>query len=228
MVPVPWLTPLLVDGSAVFSFCPYRIDDVRIGPLATHRRRPMFFSAARLTVIDTRDPSGRTVAWVPGRESSAPGAATIGALLLGIRFRRVTVAVDTDPGATQRLTVGERDSCRFSATVTEASVPTGPGVVGTRLFETTTQFERFFECAVSRSPAWRASASPAPATARLDLDACGTYWSALKVMDVVGDVIPPGAVFDSAFRGVGGLYRWSAGSDDKALVLNPWRPPSTG
>ena len=235
MVPVPWLTPLLVDGSAVFSFCPYRVDQVRIGPLAMPHRRPMFFSAARLTVIDTRDPSGRTVAWVPGRESSALGAAMIGALVLGIRFRRVTVAVHEGPGATQRLTIGERHACRFSATIVESSGTSGPsgsGAMGTRLFATTSQFERFFECGVSRSPAWRASASPAPAIARLDLDAPGTRWSALEAMNVTGDVIPPGANFDSAFRGVGGAYHWSAGGDDQRLALTPrptpLRPPNSG
>ena len=131
MLPVPWLSPMLVDGSAVYSFCPYLIADVRIGHgprLMWSRARPMFFSAGRLTVIDARDSAACTVAWVPGRESGRALAASIATRLLGAPFRRVSASLSAaapifaettaDDEPARRLEVREPDGgLRFGATI---------------------------------------------------------------------------------------------------------------
>lgn len=216
LLPVPWLSPVLVDGSAVFSFCPYLIADVRIGHgprLVRAHARPMFFSAGRLSVTDARDFSARTVAWVPGRESGRTLAVAIASRLLGAPFRRVSVSIsaaappvaDTtaDDEAARRLEVGEPDGgLRFGATI--GSVEALSDTRSDSLFASATDFERFFAC----SSSWAPSSRPG-ALKRLDLDAFGTRWGRVGATSITGSEVPQGAVFDSAFVGVGGEYRWT-------------------
>lgn len=242
MLPVPWLKPVLIDGSAVLSFCPYLIADLCLGPdvvrtmpcsvgdhggnsrhrrlLRVGARNPLFFAASRLTVMDVRDRSGATLAWVPGRESGRALVRPVAGVLLRVPFRTVDSVVSPASGADGMRCLEVRDAAkcgtvalRFTASFADAAVgaPVNASAgeqTGGRarsLFGSVNEFAGFFGCTGSLSPS-----TVAQSLTRIDLQAQGTVWRRVDVLDVAGTVLPLDAVLDSAFAGVGGTYRWSA------------------
>jgi hypothetical protein len=208
MLPLPWLTPVAFGDEAMYSYCPYEIGALQLGPLHQFRKRTFFFAAGRLTVRDTRetptDTAAKHLAWVCGRQSSAVLANTLGRVFLRLPFERARITVsgqrEIASGSSADLRVMHHDRLLFGCTVSDRQQNETSGT-----FESVDEFQKFFLCETS----WAPSAINNAFT-RLDLDATGTQWRRVAGSHLAGSTIPPGAVFDSAYCGMGGDYTWSS------------------
>jgi hypothetical protein len=185
------LEPEIVDGSAVYSYCPYVLGNLRVDRRRVGKRPTTICAAGRITATDR----GGRVAWVPARQTNSRSVALGAPFVIGTeRFDVVRAAVRTGPLGV--VAIG-RGSTRFEAIVAVASA------AASTLFSSTDDFVSFFTCESALSPG-----RAAPDFVRIDLDATGTRFMPLAVEGIVAMEAPAGAEFDSGFAGVGGQYRW--------------------
>ena len=71
MLPVPWLEPAIVDGSAILSFCPYVLRRLTVGRVPPWLGLRAVCAAYRLAVVEHTTSGPRPAVWVPGRSASS-------------------------------------------------------------------------------------------------------------------------------------------------------------
>jgi uncharacterized protein DUF2071 len=199
MLPVPWLEPAVVDGSAILSFCPYVLRRLTVGRVPAWLGLSAVCAAYRLAVVELTPDGRRPAVWVPGRSASSPLVARGSRRWLHTpRFEHIAprrggakgvLEYDRGGGAPFRAVLGSqyRGLVRSSRVFTD---------------------DREFGCFMSSGTTSLAPSRRDGELVRIDLDARGTRWRELPVVDVADDLVPSGATFESAFVGHGGSYAW--------------------
>jgi hypothetical protein len=199
MLPVPWLEPDVVDGSAILSFCPYVLRRLTVGRVPAWMGLRAVCAAYRLAVVEETPAGPRPAVWVPGRSASSP-LVTRGSRwwLHTPRFEHIAPRRGAAEGV---LEYDRGGAAPFRAVLGSQR----RGLVrSSRVFTD----DRDFGCFMSSGTTSLAPSRHDGALVRIDLDARGTRWEELPVVDVVDDLVPAGATFESAFVGHGGSYAW--------------------
>ncbi len=196
----PWLTPELIDGTAILSFCPYLLRRLHIAGQPSLFGLSTICSAPRITANDGE----RRVAWVPARQATAR-VVGLGAQwhLSTQRFEhiRATFPTAVDDGQFEVVWPASQQVFRATLTPQPASQPMHTSTV----FATTHAFERYFTCESAWSPSMTRDHFM-----KLDLVAAGTQYRPMDVTSINWSAAGPDAIFDSAFVGIGGKYCWTA------------------
>jgi Uncharacterized conserved protein (COG2071) len=205
-LPVPWLKPLVINGSSVVSFCILHLKDVTIWPLPGSILGWKTISCAyRCGVIDTSGGEPKPAVWIIDRLADLPIIAKLSPWLLydtlpiirpRIRHRAGQIDVEIDFPDCQKL---------FKAEVT----PSPNGEFHSQIFGSMTAFAAFIHNGVTSY-------------------AASIYGDALTKIDLIKEdpvYVPHKAVvdfswleatwkdagleLDSAVRAHGGNYRWN-------------------
>ncbi|HEY8218260.1 MAG TPA: DUF2071 domain-containing protein [Acidimicrobiia bacterium] len=204
MLPVPWLEPAIVDGSAILSFCPYVLRRLTVGRLPAWLGLDSICAAYRLAVVEDTPDGPRPAVWVPGRSSSSAIVAWGARRWIHTpRFDRISEPRSRRPGVLEYVRPG---AAPFRAVL--GSEEHSPGC-GSHAFAG----EREFGCFMDAGTSSLAPGRRAGELVRIDLDLRGTRWAALPVVEVVDELVPEGAAFESAFVGRGGTYTWWLAGD---------------
>lgn len=199
MLPVRWLEPALVDGSAIFSFCPYVLHRLTVGRVPAWLGLRAVCAAYRLAVVEHTAAGPRPAVWVPGRSASSK-LVTWGARwwLHTPRFEHIT--------ARRREPIRVHEYARAGSTPFRAVL--GPRDRSSTRASRAFTDDRDFGCFMSSGTSSLAPSRREGELVRIDLDAQGTRWEQLPVVDAVDDLVPSSATFESAFVGHGGSYTW--------------------
>jgi Uncharacterized conserved protein (COG2071) len=197
LLPVTWLTPQLVDGSAVASVCVLRLSKITAGPVPSLFGVQSISAARRYGVRDERS-GGSPAVFVTERTTNS----VLGSLFTGAGFsaehEHVPATISRDDDSTL-VTLG---SDRF----------TGRAVASPRwsssLFPTLEDFSTFLAEGIrSYGPSRREGQLTV-----LDLSKEDKGYEPLTAREVGGSLVQPwldaGAVLDSVARTVNAKYRW--------------------
>jgi hypothetical protein len=200
MLPAPWLEPAVVDGSAIFSFCPYVLRRLTVGRVPTWLGLRAVCAAYRLAVVEHTSAGPRPAVWVPGRSASSA------LVRRGSRRWLHTPAFERIVPHRRRSRPGVLEYSRARGGPFRAVLATvaGGAARGSRAFTD----DHDFGCFMSSGTSSLAPSRRAGELVRIDLDARGTRWKELPVVDVVDELVPASARFESAFVGLGGSYTW--------------------
>ena len=203
ILPVPWLKPLVVNGSSIVSFCILHLKDVTIWPLPFGWKT--ISCAYRCGVVDSSSGSPVPAVWIIDRLADLPVIAKLSPWLLydtlpiirpRIRHRAAQIDVEIDFPDAQKL---------FKAEVT----PSPNGEFRSKVFGSMTDFAAFIHNGVTSY-------------------AASIYGDALTKIDLIKEdpvYVPHDAVvdyswleatwkdanleLDCAVRAHGGHYRWN-------------------
>jgi len=201
MLPVPWLEPAIVDGSAIFSFCPYILRRLTVGRVPAWLGLHATCAAYRLAVVERTSAGPRPSVWVPGRSTNSR------LVSWGSEWWIRTPRFDRMSRALRRaehnlLEYERRGATRFRAVL-------GPGDADAALESRAFAGEQAFACFMDAGTTSVAPGRRAGDLVRIDLDAAGTRWAALPVVEISDALLPRSATFESAFIGRGGSYVWT-------------------
>lgn len=200
-LPVKWLAPAEVSGSAIASFCLLDLRHITIAPFPTVIGLNSLSCAPRYAVTDLSTGTPKPAVFVTERQTNSSFGAWFTRLGFSAPHRHVEASVTRREGIIH-LSVKARDrQVLFSASVrpTERT--------SSEIFDCQS-FKRFIAEGVSSYGLSR----HASRLTKLDLYKEDTDYHALEVLEMSGAAIEEwlnhGALFDSAFSTSGGRYEW--------------------
>jgi len=202
LLPVGWLIPAEVNGSAIASFCILHLRKITVAPLPTFVGMTSISSAPRFAVLDATANPPKPAVFVTERHTNSSFGAWFTSLGFSAAHRYVDSTISRD-GASTRLSVSSReDGAMFDAIVRPAQD------TSSTVFDTNS-FAAFIAEGVSSYGLSRHGTR----LTRVDLHKTDADYEPLKAIEVGGPLVENwlrlGAVFDSAFRTSGGRYEWT-------------------
>ena len=198
LLPVPWLTPQLVDGSAVASVCVLRLSRIAAGSIPSFLGARSISTARRYGVLDGRHNGSPAVFVTERTTNSTPGSFLTG-IGFSARHEYVPASVHRD-GWSTLVTLG---AGRFHGRVAPAHQ------WSSSLFPALESFSTFLAEGVRSYGTSR----HAGRLTVLDLSKEDSGYTPLTAQEIGGSSVQPwmeaGAVLDSAARTANSRYRWT-------------------
>lgn len=198
LLPVPWLMPQLVDGSAIASVCVLRLSNIVPGQVPTFLGARSISTARRYGVLDQRN-EGSPAVFVTERTTSSVLGSFLTAVGFSARHQHLPTRIRRD-GHSSLITLGKE---KFRARVTPAQH------WSSSLFPTIQTFSTFLAEGVRSYGTSR----HAGRLTVLDLAKEDNGYVPLTAYEVGGSSVQPwleaGAVLDNAARTVNSMYRWT-------------------
>lgn len=202
-LPAPWLTPQLVKGHAVASFCLLDLRDITFAPLPAVCGPASVSCAPRYAVMDTSGPEVRPSVFVTRRYTSSAFGSWLTRLACTAPHPHARAEIRREGRATMLRVGGLDEVASFSAEVRAAATDSS------LLFPTPEAFAQFIAEGVS---SYGLSLRGGRLT-KIDLRKEDNGYEPLEVVRMDGPLVESwvadGAEFDSGYRTSGGRYEWT-------------------